>query len=234
MHAAVLGRGFIARDLRVENTAGPRKELGQAVALLSNSDQSVVFRCALRGYQDTLYAELGRQFYRECKISGTVDFIFGDAAAVFQNCDILARLPIQGQQNTLTAEGRDKPDSNGGFCFQSCTVAADDDLAKASGVETYLGRPWKAYSRVIFMKSTISNVRHAKGWLPWEHAAPPDTIYYAEYDNDGPGAAVGGRVKWSGFHTIRDAAEAINFTVEKFINGNDWLPGTGVDYKPGL
>jgi pectinesterase len=224
----------MARDLCVENTAGPRKELGQAVALFSKSDQSVVYRCALRSYQDTLYAESERQFYRECKISGTVDFIFGDAAAVFQNCDILARLPIQGQQNTVTAEGRDKPDSKGGFCFQSCTVAADDDLAKASGVETYLGRPWKAYSRVIFMESTISNVLDAKGWLPWEHAAPPDTIYYAEYDNAGPGAAAGGRVNWSGFHAIRDAAEAINFTVEKFINGNDWLPSTGVDYKPGL
>lgn len=221
----------------MENTAGPRKEQGQAVALLSESDQSVVYRCALRSYQDTLYAKSGMQFYRECKISGTVDFIFGDAAAVFQNCDILARLPIQGQQNTVTAEGRDNPASTGGFCFQSCTVEADEDLAHAKekeAVETYLGRPWKAYSRVIFMQSTISDVLDAKGWLPWEHAAPPDTIYYGEYDNNGPGAAVGGRVNWPGFHAIHDAAEAINFTVEKFISGNGWLPSTGVDYNPGL
>ncbi|OEL35663.1 putative pectinesterase/pectinesterase inhibitor 44, partial [Dichanthelium oligosanthes] len=206
--------------------------------LLLESDQSVLYRCALRGYQDTLYCRRSssRQFYRACTISGTVDFIFGDAAAVFQNCNILARLPIQGQENTITAQGRGIAGDTGGFCFQSCTVAADKDLAAhAEGtVQTYLDRPWKAYSRVIFMESTISDVLNPKGWLPWESQAPPDTLYYAEYKNDGPGAAVGGRVNWRGVHANLVESEASFFTVDQFINGKDWLPGTGVQYTPGL
>uniref|UniRef100_K3ZZV8 Pectinesterase n=1 Tax=Setaria italica TaxID=4555 RepID=K3ZZV8_SETIT len=184
----VQGKGFIARDLCIENTAGPRKEKGQAVALLSRSDQSVLYRCALRGYQDTLWcARSSKQLSRECTITGTVDFIFGEAAAF-------------------------------------CTVAADEDLAAhaAKGtVQTYLGRPWKPFSRVVFMQSTISDV-------------PPDTLYYAEYKNGGPGAAVSGRVNWRGVHANLDASTARSFTVEKLINGNDWLPSTGVEYKPGL
>ncbi|KAB1203939.1 Pectinesterase/pectinesterase inhibitor PPE8B [Morella rubra] len=86
---AVSGRGFIARDITFENTAGPEKH--QAVALRSDSDLSVFFRCGILGYQDTLYTHTMRQFYRECRISGTVDFIFGDGSVVFQNCQILAK-----------------------------------------------------------------------------------------------------------------------------------------------
>ncbi|CAN6204936.1 unnamed protein product [Urochloa humidicola] len=239
---SVHGNGFIARDLCIENTAGPRKENGQAVALLSESDQSVLYRCALRGYQDTLWCASSspKQLYRECTISGTVDFVFGDAAAVFQSCTLLARLPIPGQENTITAQGRDLANSSGGFCFQSCTVAADKNLlahAAAKGalpVQTFLGRPWKAFSRVVFMQSTISDVVDAEGWLPWEHKAPPDTLYYGEYENKGPGAAVGGRVNWRGFHAELDASTASSFTVDKFIDGNSWLPRTGVEYRPGL
>ncbi|WVZ81600.1 hypothetical protein U9M48_028955 [Paspalum notatum var. saurae] len=85
---AVVGRGFIARDLRIENTAGATNS--QAVALMSESNHSVIYHCSLQGYQDTLYVRMGKQFYRERHIFGTVDFIFGDTAAVFQNCKILA------------------------------------------------------------------------------------------------------------------------------------------------
>ncbi|KAL6661932.1 hypothetical protein ACP70R_001316 [Stipagrostis hirtigluma subsp. patula] len=232
---SVYGNGFIARELAIENTAGPRIDSGQAVALMSVSDCSVVYHCALRSFQDTLFARQKKQFYRECHIAGTVDFVFGAASAVFQKCTILARLPLPGQQNTITAQGRDSSTNNSGFVFQRCTVVADDDLSHAhAAVETYLGRPWKAFSRTIFMQSTISNVIDPKGWLPWEHTVPSDTIYYAEYSNDGPGADVSGRVDWHSFHVIHDAAEADAFTVARFIKGNDWLPSTGVDYTPGL
>ncbi|KAL6644411.1 hypothetical protein ACP70R_016019 [Stipagrostis hirtigluma subsp. patula] len=232
---SVDGNGFIARDLAIENTAGPRMTDGQAVALLSSSDCSVVYHCALRSFQDTLFARQRRHFYRECQIAGTVDFMFGDASAVFQRCTILARLPLSGQQNTITAQGRDTATDNTGFVFQRCTVVADDDLSHAQAtVETYLGRPWKAFSRTIFMESTISNIIDPKGWLPWEREAPPDNLYYAEYNNNGPGADVSGRVDWHGFHVIHDATEADAFTVARFINGNDWLPSTGVVYTPGL
>jgi pectinesterase len=155
---------------------------------------------------------------------------------MFQNCDIRARMPIEGQENTITAHGRLSANDPGGFSFQACTVAVDEDLAYAAKgtVQTYLGRPWKPFSRVVFMESTISDVVDPKGWLPWERDAPPDTLFYGEYGNKGPGAAVSGRVNWRGVRAILDASIATSFTVENFIDGNAWLPGTGVDYKPGL
>ncbi|RLM85761.1 hypothetical protein C2845_PM04G20080 [Panicum miliaceum] len=114
-----------------------------------------------------------------------LDFNFGDAVTVFQDCSILARRPIQRQENTITAQGRDRANSNGGFCFQACTVGGERDLAahgkgtvESSGgigrsvtVQTYLGCPWKPYSRVIFMQTTISDVTDPKGWLPWERSS---------------------------------------------------------------
>uniref|UniRef100_A0A0E0DWT8 Pectinesterase catalytic domain-containing protein n=1 Tax=Oryza meridionalis TaxID=40149 RepID=A0A0E0DWT8_9ORYZ len=211
----------------------------QAVALLSNPDASALYRCGIRAYQDKLYAKSSRQFYRECRISGTVDFILGDAAAVFQRCDVAARLPLRGQQNTITAQPRATAASATGFSFQDCNLYADDDdLLRAGGVETYLGRPWQPipdsppFSRVVFMECTMSSVIDPKGWLPWEGRTDVSNVYYGEYNNTGDGADVSGRVKWTSFHVIQDASEAAKYTVENFIQGDKWIPGTGVYYKP--
>lgn len=109
----VSGDGFIARGVTFRNTAGPGKH--QGVALRSSSDFSVFYGCSFEGYQDTLYVHSRRQFYRDCHISGTVDFIFGDAAVVFQGCDIRLRRPLPGQTNTVTAQARKDPNENTGF-----------------------------------------------------------------------------------------------------------------------
>ncbi|KAJ6761198.1 PECTINESTERASE [Salix purpurea] len=109
---AVTGEGFIARGITFRNTAGPQNH--QAVALRSGSDLSVFYRCGFEGYQDTLYVHSQRQFYRECYIYGTVDFIFGNAAVVLQNCMIYARRPMAQQKNVVTAQGRTDPNQNTG------------------------------------------------------------------------------------------------------------------------
>ncbi|CAL5001815.1 unnamed protein product [Urochloa decumbens] len=242
---AVNGKGFIARDLTFENTAGPSKH--QAVALRCDSDLSVFYRCGFEGYQDTLYAHSLRQFYRDCRVTGTVDFVFGNAAAVFQNCLLLARLPLPSQKNSVTAQGRLDANMTTGFAFQFCNVSAHDELlaaaagngngngtAAAPPTQTYLGRPWKEYSRVVFMQSYIGGAVRPEGWLAWDGAFALDTLYYGEYMNTGPGAGVGARVKWPGFHVMTSPAEAGNFTVAQFIEGNMWLPPTGVKYTAGL
>uniref|UniRef100_A0A0E0AW35 Pectinesterase n=1 Tax=Oryza glumipatula TaxID=40148 RepID=A0A0E0AW35_9ORYZ len=243
---AVNGKGFMARDVTFENTAGPSKH--QAVALRCDSDLSVFYRCGFEGYQDTLYAHSLRQFYRDCRVSGTVDFVFGNAAAVLQNCTLAARLPLPDQKNSVTAQGRLDGNMTTGFAFQFCNVTADDDLqralagggnqssaaAAAAATQTYLGRPWKQYSRVVFMQSYIGAVVRPEGWLAWDGQFALDTLYYGEYMNTGPGAGVGGRVKWPGFHVMTSPAQAGNFTVAQFIEGNMWLPPTGVKYTAGL
>ena len=224
MRAAVSGKGFIARDMTFRNTAGPQNY--QGVALRVDSDQSAFFRCSMEGHQDTLYAHSLRQFYRECDIYGTIDFIFGNGAAVLQNCKIYTRVPLPLQKVTITAQGRKSPHQNTGFSIQDSYVFATQP--------TYLGRPWKLYSRTVFMNTYMSGLVQPRGWLEWYGNFALGTLWYGEYRNHGPGASLSGRVKWPGYHIIQDANMASFFTVRRFIDGMAWLPATGVKFTVGL
>lgn len=226
---AVTGDGFIARDMTFENTAGPQKH--QAVALRSGSDLSVFYSCSFKGYQDTLYVYSQRQFYRNCDIYGTIDLIFGDAAVVLQGCNIYVRKPMSNQKNTITAQGRSDPNENTGIVVHSSRVTPAEGLGS---VKTYLGRPWKKYSRTVFMKCEVGGLIDPAGWLPWSGNFGLSTLYYGEYMNTGAGASTGGRVKWSGYHVITSGAEAAKFSVGSFIAGNSWIPDTGVPFTSGL
>ncbi|KAF8012852.1 hypothetical protein BT93_I0878 [Corymbia citriodora subsp. variegata] len=221
----VVGKGFIARDMGFANTAGAAKH--QAVAFLSQSDLSVMYRCAFNAFQDTLYAYANRQFYRDCDVTGTIDFIFGNAAAVFQNCTILPRQPLSFQYNTLTAQGKTDPNQNGGISIHKCRITPNGNLT----APTYLGRPWKDYSTTVFMESSIGPFLSPKGWTEWiPNVQPPKTIFYGEYMNTGPGASKTGRVKWPGYYPGLTMDQAGNFTVGSFIQGNAWLPQTGIAF----
>ncbi|CAA6662031.1 unnamed protein product [Spirodela intermedia] len=228
----VLGQGFVAINITFRNTAGAAKH--QAVAVRNGADQSTFHRCSFEGYQDTLYTHSLRQFYRQCDIYGTVDFIFGNAAVVFQACNLYARLPLTGQKNMVTAQGRTDPNQNTGTSIQGCRILAAPDLAKSgSNAKTYLGRPWKLYSRTIVMQSFLDQLINPAGWLPWDGDFALSTLFYAEFRNTGPGAGTTGRVKWPGLRVI-NATDALNFTVANFIVGDKWLPTTGVSYLSGL
>ncbi|XVF50987.1 hypothetical protein PTKIN_Ptkin04bG0147200 [Pterospermum kingtungense] len=230
---AATGAGFIARDMTFENWAGPEKH--QAVALRVGADHAVIYRCNVIGYQDTLYVHSNRQFYRECDIYGTVDFIFGNAAVVLQNCSIYARKPMPLQKNTITAQNRKDPNQNTGISIHACRILPTTDLAAANATfQTYLGRPWKLYSRTVVMLSYMSDHIHPRGWLEWNATFALDTLYYGEYMNYGPGGAVGQRVKWPGYRVITSKIEASKFTVGQFIYGSSWLPSTGVAFLAGL
>ncbi|CAH8391291.1 unnamed protein product [Eruca vesicaria subsp. sativa] len=223
---AVFGKGFMARDMGFRNTAGPAKH--QAVALMTSADLAVFYRCTMDAFQDTLYAHAQRQFYRECDIIGTVDFIFGNAAVVFQNCKILPRRPMKGQQITITAQGKKDPNQNTGISIHNCTITPFDNLID---VNTFLGRPWKDFSTTVIMKSFMDGFVNPKGWLPWVGDNAPDTIFYAEHLNFGPGASTKNRVKWRGLRLFLTKKEANRFTVKPFIDGKKWLPATKVPFK---
>ncbi|KAG4199354.1 hypothetical protein ERO13_A05G141600v2 [Gossypium hirsutum] len=225
----VAGRGFIAKDIKFENTAGAAKH--QAVAMRSGSDRSVFYSCAFDAYQDTLYAHSNRQFYRECDILGTIDFIFGNAAVVFQNCNIQPRQRLPNQFNTITAQGKKDPNQNTGISIQKCTITPFGNLT----ANTYLGRPWKEFSTTVIMQSNIGAFLNPVGWREWvTNVDPPSTILYAEYQNTGPGSTVDQRVKWAGYRSTLSEADAGKFTVANFIQGEDWLPAATVAYEPAL
>ncbi|XP_043696646.1 pectinesterase isoform X2 [Telopea speciosissima] len=230
---AVVGERFLARDITFQNTAGPSKH--QAVALRVGSDLSAFYRCDMLAYQDTLYVHSLRQFYVECLIAGTVDFIFGNAAAVFQNCDIHARRPGSGQKNMVTAQGRDDPNQNTGIVIQKCRIGATSDLEGVkSQFQSYLGRPWKEYSRTIVMQTSISDVINPVGWHEWTGNFALNTLFYGEYQNTGAGAGTANRVKWKGYKVLTNAAQVQEFTVSRFIAGNSWLGSTGFPFSAGL
>ncbi|KAI3968497.1 hypothetical protein MKX01_007807 [Papaver californicum] len=227
----VVGEGFVGINITFRNTAGP--SMNQAVAVRSGADFSTFYQCSFEAYQDTLYTHSLRQFYRECDIYGTVDFIFGNAAVVFQKCNIYARLPNPGQANMVTAQGRADPNQNTGTSIQNCTILASPDLASSNGTtRTYLGRPWREYSRTIYSQSFIGSLIHPSGWDPWTGEFL-DTLYYAEFNNRGPGSNTSSRIQWPGYRTI-DLVNATAFTVSSFILGDDWLPATGIPYRGEL
>lgn len=223
----VLADNFIGRCITFENISGAEKE--QAVALRSDGDKSVFYHCEFLGYQDTLYVNGGRQFFRECNIYGSLDFIFGDARMVLQNCNIRFRKP-RGE-NVITAQGREEEAKNTGIIIHCCniSVASDFNMGAKKG---YLGRPWKAYSRTVIMKSFIDDVIDPSGWLDMN--GNKNTAEYSEYDNTGAGAATANRVKWPRYKVIGNMDEAKPYTVGVFIDGNEWLPLTGVPFNLGL
>ncbi|XP_020598522.1 pectinesterase 3-like, partial [Phalaenopsis equestris] len=172
-----------------------------------------------------------RQFYRDSQIAGTVDFIFGDSSAVFQNCTILPRQPLPNQSNTITAHGKKDPNENTAFSIQGSAIRPYDPVTRP----TFLGRPWKNYSTTVFMRSEIGSVVDPAGWLAWlPGVPPPDTIDYAEYENTGPGASVAGRVKWVGYRPAMSADEASKFAVAALLGGEEWIAQAGVQVQPNL
>uniref|UniRef100_A0A7N0ZXA6 Pectinesterase n=1 Tax=Kalanchoe fedtschenkoi TaxID=63787 RepID=A0A7N0ZXA6_KALFE len=230
----VVGNGFIAKGITVENYAGP--EGGQAVALVSNSDKSAFYQCSILGYQDTLFAVSFRQFYRNCDIYGTVDFIFGNPSAVFQKCNIYLRKPSRGQEDVITAMARENATETTAMSFIECNIAAAPDLDPSrDSVRSFLGRPWRPAARVVYLKCDIGDVIDPTGWTAMHGDPSPFVdLYFGEYMNSGPGSDTKNRVKWPGVKLITDPNEAAQFTASGLINADQWLTGSGIPYYPGL
>ncbi|KAK9992221.1 hypothetical protein SO802_027206 [Lithocarpus litseifolius] len=229
---AVVGNYFLAKDIGFENTAGAEKH--QAVALRVSSDMSVFFNCRMDGYQDTLYAHAHRQFYRDCTISGTIDFVFGNSATVFQNCTMIVRKPMDNQQCIVTAQGRTDRREPSALILQGCTIAAEPTYLAVKDINrAYLGRPWKEFSRTIIMQSTIGSFIQPEGWLPWMGNFGLNTCFYAEIGNKGPGSDQAKRVTWRGVKKIT-LDHAAKFTPGQFIGGDKWIKPTGVPYTSAL
>lgn len=230
---AAVGPGFIAKDIGFENSAGPT--MHQAVALRVHSDESVIYNCQIDGFQDTLYAHAHRQFYRDCKISGTIDFVFGDGQTVLQNCTLIVRKPLDNQSNHVTAQGRKNPLEVSAIILQGCTIEADPEYFPVRHkIKTFLGRPWKNFSRTIIMQTHMDDFIQPEGWAPWNQTENLATCFYAEYQNKGPGAAdLSNRVKWPCIKTITPE-DAEEFTPLKYYKGDEWITKNGIPYYPGM
>ncbi|EPS59322.1 pectinesterase, partial [Genlisea aurea] len=229
---AVNADDFTAKDIGIENTAGP--EGHQAVALRVTGDRAVLYNLNIDGFQDTLYAHAHRQFYRNCRISGTIDFVFGNALSIFQNCQFIVRKPMANQACMVTAQGRDQRNSNGAIVIQNGEIRAEQAFINAKPkVQAYLGRPWKQFSTTIIMSSYIGGSISPQGWAPWAGSFALDTCYYAEYRNRGPGSNTSQRVKWKGIKHI-DPQTAARYAPGKAYGDDQWIRRAGVPYVSGM
>ena len=204
--------GFEADNITFENSAG---NTGQAVAVTDRGDRSIFKHCRFLGHQDTLYADYGRQYYVDSYIEGGVDYIFGNAAAVFERDEIHSNGP-----GYLTAHSRTSSDQPTGYVILNSRVTAtlDPDAHKT----IYLGRPWRPYARVVFLHTELPAELNPAGWSKWKPTDPTPTAYYAESDSSGPGASPATRAPWS--HQLTPA-EAAQFLPAAFLAGSDhWNP----------
>jgi pectinesterase len=200
---------FEARNITFENSYGTGT---QAVAVSVHSDRAVFRNCRFLGMQDTLYAASGRQYYVDSYIAGHVDFIFGNAAAVFDRCEIRSR-----GAGYIAAVSRTLPEDTQGFVFTHCHLTADAGVR-----DVFLGRPWRNYARVVYLECSMGDHIRPEGWDNWNKVAAEKTAWFAEYASTGPGGAADARVKWARQLT---AAEAAQFRPEVFLRGNDgWNP----------
>ena len=214
--AKISGNRFRAENLTFKNTAGA---VGQALALFVDADQAVFINCKFIGNQDTIFAggENARQLFDNCYIEGTTDFIFGPATAVFRNCT------IRSKSNSYITAANTPQTKKFGLVFLQCKLLADSAVTKL-----YLGRPWRAYAKTVFIKSTLPKSITPEGWHNWGNAENERTAFYAEYQNSGAGATTAQRVSWSRQLTDKEAQAytlANIFTAANGANDRNWFSG---------
>ncbi len=235
---------FEADGIIFENTASNEsfanggRGIGQAVAILVTGDCAVFRRCKFLGHQDTLYAYgsksdpktdaakeaaktqripenmQSRQYYEDCYIAGTVDYIFGWATAYFNRCELHCI-----SDGYVTAAATPQGQSYG-YVFNECHITA------TPGTKTYLGRPWRNYAQTVFINCTLDDCVRPEGWKNWPNKDTgldgSTTAYYAEFQSKGNGASTKERVKWSKQLTSKDAKR---YTAAEVLKGYDnWNP----------
>jgi pectinesterase len=222
--AEINGDGFEADNITFENTAG---NTGQAVAAAVRADRAVFKHVRFLGHQDTLFADYGRQYYVECFITGGVDYIFGNAAAVFDRSELNSNGP-----GFVTAQSRTAADQPTGYVILNSRVTSSIDQgegpmdaatpgansAAAAKKMIGLGRPWRSYSRVVYIDTSLPAELNPAGWDNWGKAENEATTWYAEYGSTGPGATAAARVPWA--HTLT-AEDVKQFLPANFLHGSD-------------
>lgn len=182
----ILADNFTARDITFRNDAG--FSAGQAVAVESDGDKAVFINCRFIGNQDVLFTnnDKSRQYFRDCYIEGTTDFIFGSSTAWFERCHIYSK-----KNSHVTAAST--PKENGfGYVFNWCELYGDTSLHSVS-----LGRPWRPYAQVTYMNCYIGQHIKPEGWSNWNNTENYKTTRYSEYRNYGPSSDPVKRVDWS-------------------------------------
>ncbi len=205
----IQGSRITLKNITIENNAA---RLGQAVALHTEGDMLTFLNCRFFGHQDTIYTgnARSRQYFKDCYIEGTTDFIFGPATAWFEHCDIFCKA------NSYITAASTPQDIPYGYVFNNCHITAAENVSKV-----YLGRPWRDYGYTLFMNCDLPRQIRPEGWHHWQKEREK-TARYLEYNNRGEGANTSQRVGWSRQLTKKEAEK---ITLNEVFSVNDtWNP----------
>ncbi|WP_347384887.1 pectinesterase family protein [Paenibacillus pabuli] len=246
-YTALIGADdFTAEGLSFVNSAGPGKDVGQALAVYVDGDRAAFRGCRFIGHQDTIFtgplpeqpmdrASFGgprdgaerrklRQYYEDCYIEGDIDFIFGSATAVFKDCEIFAKNRLSDHASAeekvngwITAASTPE-DVRYGYVFIDCALTGN-----APPQSVYLGRPWRNHAKVCFLHCWMGAHVKQEGWHNWNKPDAEASVVFAEYNSKGPGAGSrAGRVPWA---TILNEQQAMEYSLSRVLSGEDeWQP----------
>ncbi|KAJ3698009.1 hypothetical protein LUZ61_001714 [Rhynchospora tenuis] len=181
----------------------------QSVALRLSGDKAMLYQCNILGTQDTQFDHQGRHYFYCCHIQGSIDFIFGNAKSLYQQCTLHA---VARSYGAVAASQRNSPTEDTGFSFLHCRITGSGQI--------YLGRAWGQYSRVVYAHCRIDGIIVPVGWSDWNDVSRRSTAYFGEYQCIGAGAKLESNVNWGRSLT---SDEAKPFITLDYVDGNQWL-----------
>ena len=204
----IKGNNFTAENITFQNDASFMA--GQAVAAEVRGDKAAFYKCRFIGNQDVLFtnSETSRQYYQDCYIEGTTDFIFGSATVWFERCH------IHSKKNSHVTAASTPSEKEFGYVFNDCVLTGDTSLHNVS-----LGRPWRPYAAVVYLHCFIGTHIKPEGWSNWNNTENYKTARYAEYKNYGASADPSKRINWSKQLTDEEVKK---FTAKNVFK--DWQP----------
>ncbi|KAJ3688058.1 hypothetical protein LUZ61_017222 [Rhynchospora tenuis] len=200
---------FIARHITFQNSYDYRYKQAIAMAAVIQGDKCSFYDCKFLGYQDTLCDFQGRHYFSQCWIEGGVDFIFGQAASLYEGCTLNSILIDEGP-SWFTAHAKVNLSAPGGFVFKKCYLIGSGNM--------YLGRAWNQHSTVLFYQTFMSGLIVPLGWDSWQQDV--SQITYAEESCTGPGSNKSQRVRWERQLSAQDWNRFIS---SEFIDQDSWI-----------
>ena len=185
---------------------------GQALAVRLDGTHDVFENCHFTSWQDTLLINAGRDYFENCTVTGSTDYIFGAGSAYFNRC------LIHSLGHGYITAAKTPQAQKFGFVFNRCRI-----ITSTAPGRVFLGRPWGLYANVIFKHSWMGSGINPRGWIVWDgNKQDPRTTRFAEFDSSGPGSMSPARISW-----LRplSAAAANRLTPRYVLSGKrSWNP----------